>query len=544
MTHAAAGVHEPGGLASRDARLIALGTLGSRLTGLARVVVASAVLGTGALGGLYETTNRIPNFLFDLFAGGALQAVLVPAFVRAREQGGEADLRRLSDAVSAALTMFLGMVVVAGMAASPLIIRALTAAEPDGSLRQDKVALGTGFMLVFIPQVLCYGIAVVASAALAARHRFVAAAAAPALNNVVAIGAYVVFWVLRDGRPPTLDLRAGEFAVLAGGTTCAVLAFASIPVWLAVRAGLMGRPKRSQGEARAAGLHRAGSWAIVQVAGTLVVTLAAVVLGNGTDNGVGVFLWAQNFLWLPVGLVAAPLATAIAPRLVSALDRAVRPGGAEAHETSDGVRDSAGVFVLAMCALSLCAALMVGLGWPVARLIAFGEAVRDGYAPLAHTLIAFGAGLLGTGMVFLLTRMLFSIDDARGAAWCTLVIAGVGVLAMAVAADLAHPSERAPALAIGFGIAHVIGAVVMAVRFGHRSGWLGRRALGRTAWASLPAGVASGAVAMLVGSWFGTSRAGAFGAVVSGAAAGAVVFALLIRVVGGRSLRSIMQWDV
>lgn len=544
MTEDPTGVLGAGGLASRDARLIALGTLGSRLTGLARVVVASAVLGTGALGGLYETTNRIPNFLFDLFAGGALQAVLVPAFVRAREQGGEADLRRLSDAVSAALTMLLGIVVVAGMAASPLIIRALTAAEPDGALREDKVALGTGFMLVFIPQVLCYGMAVVASAALAARHRFVAAAAAPALNNVVAIGAYVVFWVLRDGRPPTLDLRAGEFAVLAGGTTLAVIAFASIPVWLAMRAHIMGPPRRSRGEARASGLHRAGSWAIVQVAGTLVVTLAAVVLGNGTANGVGVFLWAQNFLWLPVGLVAAPLATAIAPRLVSARDGESRSRAAGAAGVVHGTRHSAGVLVLALSALSLCAALMVGLGWPIARLVAFGEAVRDGYAPLAHTLVAFGAGLLGTGMVFLLTRMLFSIDDARGAAWCTLVIAGVGVLAMAGAAGLADPDDRAPALAVGFGVAHVIGAVMMVIRFGRRSGWLGWGSLGRTAWSALPAGVASGAVAMLVGSLFHHGRAGALASVVSGSVAGAVTFALLMRVIGGRSLRSILQWDV
>ena len=104
--------------ASRDARLISLGTLVSRVTGLARVVVAAAVMGTGTLGGLYETTNRIPNFLFDLFAGGALQAVLIPAFVRAREEGGGAGLRRLADSVSGAIMAFLGVVTAAGMAAA------------------------------------------------------------------------------------------------------------------------------------------------------------------------------------------------------------------------------------------------------------------------------------------------------------------------------------------------------------------------------------------------------------------------------------------
>ena len=193
--------------------------------------------------------------------------------------------------------MFLGVVVATGMAASPLIIRALTAAEPAGDVRNDKNNLGALFMVVFIPQVLCYGLAVVSSAVLAARHRFVAAATAPAVNNVVAIVAYVVFWQMRGGKPPSLDLSAAEFGVLAGGTTLAVFAFASIPVWIAVRSGGLGRPRLDRSVAGASGLHRAGTWAIVQVAGTLVVTIGAVILGNGTENGTGVFLWAQTFRW-------------------------------------------------------------------------------------------------------------------------------------------------------------------------------------------------------------------------------------------------------
>lgn len=524
-------------VASRDARLISLGTLGSRITGLARVVVASAVLGTGALGGLYETANRIPNLLFNLFAGGALHAVLVPAFVRARQHGGDADVRRLADAVSAALTMFLGVVVLTAMAASPLVIRALTAAEPDAALRQDKVSLGTSFMLIFVPQVLCYGVAVVSSAALAARDRFVAAAAAPAVNNVLAIGVYVIFWVMRDGKPPTLDLSALELAVLAGGTTLAVVGFAAVPVWLAVRAGMMGWPRRGRGEARAAGLYRSGSWAVVQVAGTIAVTITAVVLGNATENGVGVFLWAQNFLWLPVGLVAAPLATALAPRLVRARDAGDAGSGA-------GRRESEGAITLAVAALSLCGALMMGLGWPTARLVAFGEAVRDGYAPLAHTMIAFGAGLVGTGTVFLLTRMLFSVDDTRGAAVCTMVLAAAGVVAMGVASDISQPSDRGAALAYGFGIAHLVGAAMMLVRYARRTGWVRVRSLARPSFGAVVAGAGAAVGAWAVGSQFPSTRGGAAVSVILGAATGLAAFSLLMRVVGGKSLRRLVQWEV
>lgn len=524
------------GTASRDARLIAAGTLGSRLTGLARVVVASAVMGTGALGGLYETTNRIPNFIFDLFAGGALQAVLIPAFVRAREGDGEAGLRRLADAVSGAITMFLGVVVATGMAASPLIIRALTAAEPAGDVRNDKNNLGALFMVVFIPQVLCYGLAVVSSAVLAARHRFVAAATAPAVNNVVAIVAYVVFWQMRGGKPPSLDLSAAEFGVLAGGTTLAVFAFASIPVWIAVRSGGLGRPRLDRSVAGASGLHRAGTWAIVQVAGTLVVTIGAVILGNGTENGTGVFLWAQNFLWLPVGLVAAPLATAVAPRLVQALSAG--PAGAEA-----GRRDAEGSLTLAAVALCLASALLAGLGWPAARLVAFGEAVNQGYAPLAHALVAFGFGLLGTGLMFFIVRLMFAVDDARGAAITTAILAVIGILAMAVSADVAHSSERGAALAVGFGIAHIVGAAIMIGRFSRQSGWIRLSRCARPMVAALVGGVVSGVVCLWVADQFPTSRPGALLAMVVALPVTISVFALVMGVLGGRPLRSLIHWD-
>lgn len=525
------------GTASRDARLIAAGTLGSRVTGLARVVVASAVLGTGALGGLYETTNRIPNFIFDLFAGGALQAVLIPAFVRARDEGGDGEFRRLADAVSGALTMFLGVVVAAGMAASPLLIRALTAAEPSASIRSDKNSLGTVFMLVFIPQVLCYGMAVVSSAVLAARHRFVAAATAPAVNNLVAIGAYVVFWKMRNGRPPSLHLGAGEFAVLAGGTTFAVFAFASIPVWIAVRSRDMGAPRFDRSLAGEAGLHRAGSWAVVQVAGTLVVTIGAVVLGNGTENGVGVFLWAQNFLWLPVGVIAAPLATAVAPRLVAA--RLAGPDG-----LPKGRGDSEGSLVLAVSGLAVSSALLVALGWPSARLVAFGEAVAQGYAPLAHTLVAFGAGLLGTGLMFFIVRVMFAVDDARGAALTTALLALIGITSMAICADLAPRSERGAALAVGFGIAHVIGSVVMVIRYRNVTGWLRLRAVARPVAVAVAGAAGAGAVTLLVASRFPEGRVGALCAILVGAPLTVAIFALVMHLFSGRSLRALVRWEV
>src|SRR5690606_10268165 len=113
----------------------------------------------------------------------------------------------LTLAVLAALTVL-------GALASPLLMRALVSGGDDPTVRADQVALGTVFLLIFLPQVLVYDVGLVATAVLHARGRFALPAIAPAVNNVVVCGAYGLFWWLRRDEGPSLDLDALEIAVL------------------------------------------------------------------------------------------------------------------------------------------------------------------------------------------------------------------------------------------------------------------------------------------------------------------------------------------
>jgi hypothetical protein len=63
----------------RGAAVIAGLTAASRGMGLVRTLVVTGVLGLTYLGNTYTSTNLVSNLLFDVFAGGALAAVLVPA---------------------------------------------------------------------------------------------------------------------------------------------------------------------------------------------------------------------------------------------------------------------------------------------------------------------------------------------------------------------------------------------------------------------------------------------------------------------------------
>jgi putative peptidoglycan lipid II flippase len=156
---------------ARDTLLVTICILLSRMTGFVRVLVAAAVLGNGVLGDTYHAANTIPNLLFELFAGGALQAVLVPTFVSARRHGGDEELGRTAGAFVTTIVLVLAAIAVIGVAISPLLARALTHGEANPALADEKLDVMAPMLVVFIPQVIFYGIGMVATAALAAQRR-------------------------------------------------------------------------------------------------------------------------------------------------------------------------------------------------------------------------------------------------------------------------------------------------------------------------------------------------------------------------------------
>ena len=62
----------------RAAVLIGAITVVARLAGFGRTLVFAHTVGNTSLGTAYSTANTVPNIIFDIVAGGALTAVVVP----------------------------------------------------------------------------------------------------------------------------------------------------------------------------------------------------------------------------------------------------------------------------------------------------------------------------------------------------------------------------------------------------------------------------------------------------------------------------------
>ena len=512
----------------RDTAVVTLCTLVSRVSGFGRVLATAAVLGSGLLGDVYQTANLMPNLLFELVAAGVLQAVLLPTFVEARRTGGR---RLMSDAVQAAngVTMaVLAAIAVVGMALSPVLTRVMVAADPSSSVAAEKLEVMVPMVLVFVPQLVCYGLATVVSAALNARGRFVAAALAPAVNNIVVIGALLVFRAMRDGAPADLDLTAGQFAVLAAGTTLGVVAYALTPAIVLRHDGVRWWPRWRPGHPAVSAMRASFGWATLSVIGTLAPTAVALALGNGAPGGVAVFVYAFAFYVLPHALVAVPLATTLAPRVADLW---------QVGDLAPLRRSIDQSMRLMVPLLVLGGAGMVALAWPVATAAAFGQTASQGLAPIAHALAVFGPGLLGYGVAFVMTRVLFAIGDVRRAALLLIASAGVGVVWMWMASMVLDRTERAAALAMGYGAAQTVAAVLLTMRVHRLTGSMGGRVAVRLLAESFVAGAASIMAMLWVVAQFGEGRTAAAEAVLLGGVAGVAVFGAvmaLCRVGGGR----------
>ncbi len=103
-----------GSALARNSSVMAAGTVTSRVTGVMRDIAMTAALGFYLVSDAYSLGNSLPNIVYILVIGGALNAVFVPQLVRRMKEdsdGGKAYADRLLTLVATSL-LVLSMVAV------------------------------------------------------------------------------------------------------------------------------------------------------------------------------------------------------------------------------------------------------------------------------------------------------------------------------------------------------------------------------------------------------------------------------------------------
>jgi putative peptidoglycan lipid II flippase len=390
---------------ARNAGIISVAVMASRVLGLVRDQVFAIFFGAGFHYDAFLTAFRIPNLLRDLFAEGALSSAFVATFTQVLEKKGDQEARRLSNRLATLIIIVISIISVVAWFQAPAIVAALA---PGFFALPGKAELATELTRIMIPFLLFIALAAQAMGMLNAYGRFGVPAFASAFFNLGSIiGGLLLGFVFG----PYLGLSA--IAGMAYGTL--IGGFLQFAVqWPSLKAvGFSYRPMLS--------LRDPGVRQIIGMMGPAVIGTAAVQInvfintnfassitdatGAVINGPVSWLNYAFRFMQFPIGVFGVAIATAALPQL----------SRQSAHEDYAQFRRTlvhALTLVFVLCipsalGLAVLARPIIALIFEHGRFSAF-DTVQTGNA-----LAAYALGLAGYAAVKVLSPAFYAFGDSR-----------------------------------------------------------------------------------------------------------------------------------
>ena len=437
----------------RSSALMAVGTITSRITGVLRDITIAAALGSAILADTYALGNSLPNIIYILVIGGALNAVFIPQLVRhmrSDEDGGDGYADRLITLVGIILVVATALAILF----APLIVKLYSTSD----FTSQQLSLATAFARFCLPQIIFYGLYTMFSQVLNSRLHFGAPMFAPIVNNVVMIATALGFMFVAGTMATTETITPGQVAWLGIGTTLGVAAQAAVLIPVLIRVGYRWRPRF---DFRGHGLGKAGSlagWTIglvlVNQVGFLVIsrlaTQANFVAAQAGDIPQGLATYQRAFLvfMLPHSVITISLVTALFPRMSkSAAMGALRE---VSHDVSEGIR-------LISALLVPCVMFLIAFG-PMLGTVFFGFGANRG-APATYTglvVSVFAIGMLPFGVFYILLRGWYAVEDTRTPFIITVIYNLIAMPLTFLLFTVAPSNLAVCALALAYGLAYWI----------------------------------------------------------------------------------------
>jgi putative peptidoglycan lipid II flippase len=417
------------------------GSVASRVLGVVRNGLITAIIGASFAGDAFSLANTLPNVLYVLAAGGILNAVLIPSLARAMklEDGGQEFTDRV---ITVALTG-MALITIAVMAGAGAFVY-LLASNSSPEFRD----LALAFSLICLPQIFFYGLFALLGQILNARGRFGAFAWAPFLANVVAVAGLLLFIVLfpaqpradggaPGGRPVPLAPRPPEdwtgpmIWLFAGSATLSVIVQALSLVPALRRTGFHYRPRWGLRGVGLGGVSRLAMWAFYGLAISQVgffisqgalnnATAAGEQLGmSDIVRGPAAYAVAFTLFMLPHAFVTVSIITALFPRFSAA---------AAAGDDESLKRHFRTGLTMPLVANVPIMALVIVLAGPIVALLNPGLDPRS-VEVSASVLVIMILGLVPFGIDLLCYRMFFALEDGRPTVAMQVLLTGISLLA-------------------------------------------------------------------------------------------------------------------
>jgi putative peptidoglycan lipid II flippase len=381
-------------------------TMLSRVLGMARESVMASVLGANRYTDIFLVAFRLPNMFRRFFGEGAFSAGFVPLFSqRLHGDGGMEEAKAFSEEVLAVFLPFLALFTLVGQIIMPALVWALASGLPA-----ESEAIAVTLSRITFPYLMLISLVSLFSGVLNSMHRFTAAAFAPALLNLMMLGALLLV--------PTggiASVTALAWSVVLGGIIQLGLVW-----WSARKADVslrLRRPRMTPGVKQFflvvfPALISAGVYQIS-------VLIDTQFLSHLPEGALSHFNYADRLNQLPLGIVGTALGTAILPSISKYI-------GHDQPDEANKVQNQA--LDLAMLLTLPAAIALAVIGIPIVSLVyRHGEFTPQDAIITGNTLALFALGLPAYVLVKVFTPAFFARKDTRTPLMIALIVLAVNV---------------------------------------------------------------------------------------------------------------------
>ncbi|MCG6207799.1 murein biosynthesis integral membrane protein MurJ [Rhodopseudomonas sp. HC1] len=408
---------------------VSAGTLSSRLLGFVRDALVAALLGAGAVADAFLLAFQLVNVTRRLLTEGALNAALVPAWLRVREHNGAA-------AAAAFAGRLLGTVALATLVLAVLVgvfMPLLIALLAPGFVGQPTLGMAVRDARLMLPYLAFAGPVAVMMGLFNAQGKVGLTAFSPLLFNAALIVVTAVLLFASDDDVAAAWLLSATVGI-AGLLQLSILVFNS-------RGEKLATPLRvSFDTAMRAFFVKAIPGMIANSGPQLLIVIGAIV-ASSTPSAVSWLYFANRLIELPLGIVGVAMGAVLVPELARAVrgdDRA-----AQSEAASRGLELALGVALPATLGL-------IVLREPIVRLLF--EHGAFGAEDTAATALALGILALGLPAQVLAktwSAAFYAREDTRTPLIATLLALAVALVAALLLGRLLGAAGVALAIVLG-----------------------------------------------------------------------------------------------
>lgn len=418
---------EPAKLA-RNSLVVGLATVLSRLLGFARDMLIARMLGAGPVADAFLVAFRLPNLMRRVLGEGGLNAPFVPVYLDLRSAEGVQAARRFVGEAFAWLALGVGAATGLGLLLAPWLVLAIAGGFHDAP---QTLAMATAYTRIALPFLAFTTLASLLAAVLNSEGRFLVAALAPSLLNLVLIAALIV--ALTTGMPSAQGAALIAAAVSVGGALH--LLMVAVALWYGDMPLVRPRLRWSPAMTR---LLRLGGPALLAASTSQLVLLVSTQIASVQPGAVSWLYYADRVFQLPLGFVAVAMGVVLLPAI------AVR----ETSGDDAGRREMIDRALVLGLALAIPAA--IALAWLADPIISVlferGRFTEIDRIRTADAMQAFAAGLPFAVIAKVFAQVYFARQTPRLPLYAGLAALGVAILAGQVGA-LPMPATNAAAAA-------------------------------------------------------------------------------------------------